>query len=54
MSDLHLLAATLLHAHWALVSHRGHLYGLSGRGMWRVTSVEMAASALHPSRWGQA
>lgn len=54
MSDLHLLAATLFHAHWALVSHRGHLYGLSGRGMWIVTDLATAATALPRCRWGSA
>ena len=54
MSDLLLLGATLHHAGIALVSHRGHLYGLRGRAMWIVTDLATAASALAPERWGQA
>lgn len=54
MSDLFLLACTLHHAGFALVLHRGHLYGMRGRALWRVGTVAEAASALHPSRWAQA
>lgn len=54
MSDLLPLAATLYAAHFALVVHRGRLYALHGRALWRVTDLAMAASALHPSRWGEA
>lgn len=53
MSDLLLLACTLHNAGIALVSHRGHLYGLRGRAMWIVTSVEVAATALPRCRWGE-
>lgn len=54
MSDLLLLACTLHHANWALVLHRGHLYGMRGRALWRVGAVAEAATALPAERWGQA
>ena len=54
MSDLLLLGATLHHAGIALVSHRGHLYGLRGRTMWIVTDLATAATALPKHLWAQA
>lgn len=52
--DILPLAATLYAAGYALVLRRGTLYALRGRAMLRAPSLEVAATAVHPSRWGRA
>jgi len=54
VTDLLPLACTLHHAGYALILHHNRLYALRGRAMWRVTDLATAATALHPSRWGEA
>lgn len=54
MSDLLLLAATLYMCNFALLSHHGRLYARRGRAMWKVTTIEVAATALPKRLWGEA